>query len=167
MKEQISDTERKIIAALQKGLPQSRTPYKDVAEQIGISTNELLDTLRQWKQQGKLRRIGAIVNHFKVGLGGGAMVVWQVMPEDTEKIGKILADFKEVSHAYERKVNKLWPYSLYTMVHTQSSEEVEDLVQRMSRACGVSEYRILRTEKELKKVPPTYFAHDEAEDPEE
>jgi len=27
----------------------------------------------------------------------------------------------------------------------------------MSQACGVSDYRILKTVRELKKVPPTYL----------
>jgi hypothetical protein len=37
----------------------------------------------------------------------------------------------------------------------------------MSRACGVSKYRVLATEKELKKVPPTYITELETEDAKE
>jgi len=110
-----------------------------------------------WKEQGKIRRIGAIVNHFKVGLGGAAMVVWQVEPEQSEQVGSILADFEEVSHAYERRTYENWPYNIYTMVHGKSIEDVQQAVRRMSQACGISNFRILITEKELKKVPPTYI----------
>ena len=35
--------------------------------------------------------------------------------------------------------------------------QVEQIVKNMSKACGVSDYRILTTKKELKKVPPTYI----------
>jgi hypothetical protein len=42
------------------------------------------------------------------------------------------------------------------MVHGTDIEAVEQTVERMSQACGVSDYRILHTERELKKVPPTY-----------
>ena len=157
MKNQISDIEQKILAAIQHGLPESQNPFKDMAEKIGIDTEQLLDVLRNWKQQGRIRRIGAVVNHFKVGLGSGAMVVWQVEPERTEKVGKVLAEFEEVSHAYERRTDENWPYSLYTMVHGKSDEDVRQTVRRMSQACGISNYRILVTEKELKKVPPTYI----------
>ena len=157
MKNQISDIEQKILAAIQHGFPKSQNPFKDMAEKIGIDTGQLLAVLKDWKKQGKIRRIGAIVNHFKVGLGGGAMVVWQVEPTRTEEVGKILAEFEEVSHAYERSTYENWPYSLYTMVHGKSEEDVQQIVQRMSQLCGVSNYRILVTEKELKKVPPTYI----------
>ncbi len=167
MKNEISDIEQKVLAVLQHGLPESQSPFKDMAEKIGIDTEQLLAVLKNWKQQGKIRRIGAIVNHFKVGLGGGAMVVWQVEPARTEKVGKVLAGFEEVSHAYERRTYENWPYSLYTMVHGKTEEDVQQIVQRMSQTCGVSNYRILVTEKELKKVPPTYITQLDSQSVEE
>ncbi len=162
MKEHISSIERRILAVLQEGLPSSQTPYKDMAQWIGIEVSELLAVLEDWKKQGRLRRIGAIVNHFKVGLGAGAMVVWQAEPERIVEIGQVLAGFKEVSHAYERQTRENWPYNLYTMVHGRSSEEVQQVIKRMSQACGVSNYRILVTEKELKKVAPTYIMESDS-----
>ena len=153
----MSDIERRIVAVLQKGLPTSQTPYEDTARQIGIDTDQLLSILNDWKKQGRLRRIGAIVNHFKVGFDAGAMVVWQVEADRIVEVGSALAGFKEVSHAYERQSYENWPYNLYTMVHGRSAEEVRGVVERMSRTCGVSSYRILVTEKELKKVAPTYI----------
>ena len=157
MKDQLSDIEQKILQVIQHGLPQSKDPFGDIAEKIGIETDQLLEILKNWKDQGKIRRIGAIVNHFKVGLGGGAMVVWQVEQDQAEQVGKILADFEEVSHAYERHRNENWPYNIYTMVHGKSDKDVQQIVHRMSQACGISNFRILVTQKELKKVPPTYI----------
>ena len=163
MKNQISDIERRILAVLQGGFPRSQTPYQDMAELVGIDTKRLLAILEDWKREGKLRRIGSIVDHFKVGISGGAMVAWRVKPERVEQVGTKLADFKEVTHAYERKIAENWPYNLYTMVHGADIQEVEQTVKRMSRACKVSDYRILATQKELKKVPPTYIAGSSAD----
>ena len=157
MKYQLSDIERKVLAVLQEGFPRSESPYKDMAKKAGIDTKQLLSVLEDWKRQGKLRRIGAILDHFKLGLSGGAMVVWQVEEERVEEVGEKLGGFREVSHAYERNRVENWPYNVYTMVHGANFEEVEKTVARMSQACGLSNYRILVTEKELKKVPPTYI----------
>jgi DNA-binding Lrp family transcriptional regulator len=85
------------------------------------------------------------------------MVVWQVDEACVEEVGEKLAGFREVSHAYERNRVENWPYNVYTMVHGANFEEVEKTVARMSQACGVYNYRILVTEKELKKVPPRYI----------
>lgn len=134
-----------------------------MAKLIGINTKELLAILENWKREGKLRRIGSIVDHFKVGLSGGAMVAWQVEPERIEQVGTKLAGFAEVSHAYERITAQNWPYNLYTMVHGTDIQKVEQTVKRMSQTAEVSDYRILTTEKELKKVPPTYITEFSAD----
>ena len=160
MSDKISDIERKVLAVIQNGMPISMTPYKDMAESAGIDTEQLLAILTDWQKDGKIRRIGAIVNHFKVGFGAGAMVVWIVAEDRIEEVGQLLARFDEVTHAYERPASGEWPYSLYTMVHGESEDKVEQIVARMSRACGVSDYRILKTEKELKKVPPKYICEE-------
>ncbi|NIA17451.1 MAG: Lrp/AsnC family transcriptional regulator [Planctomycetes bacterium] len=162
MKKLPTGTERRILAVLQGGLPKSQTPYRDMAQRIGIEVSELLAVLKDWKKHGKLRRIGAIVNHFKAGLGAGAMVVWQAESERIVEVGQVFTGFEEVSHAYERQSSENWPYNLYTMVHGRSAEDVQRVVKRMSQACGISNFRVLVTEKELKKVPPTYIIESDS-----
>ena len=157
MKKTLSEIERRVLSAIQGGFPRSQTPYQDMAEQAGIGAEQFLSVLKNWKREGKLRRIGSIVDHFKVGLSGGAMVVWRVEPDRVEQVGAILAGFREVSHAYERHKDGNWPYNLYTMVHGADDRQIEKIVEQMSQTCGVTDYRVLTTIKELKKVPPTYI----------
>ncbi len=156
MAKSITDIERRILAALQDGLPRSRTPYGDLAREIGISVDELFTVLEHWKRDGTIRRIGAIVDHFQIGLGDGAMVVWKVEPQRVAEVGALLAGFQEVSHAYERQTTPDWAYNVYTMVHGSTREEVQRTVERMSEAVGISDYQVLSTQKELKKIPPRY-----------
>ena len=157
MKNTLNDTDRKILAAIQHGIPNSLTPYKDLADEIGMTADSLLEILRNWQETRKIRRLGAIVNHFKLGRGTGAMVVWDVPEEDIEKIGELFASFPDVSHAYQRPTSKAWPYSLYTMVHASSVEELESTLKKMSDSSGVTNFLALKTVRELKKVPPTYI----------
>jgi DNA-binding Lrp family transcriptional regulator len=152
----VGDIERRILAALQGGLPRTRTPYIDLAREVGISIEELFAVLERWQQDGTLRRVGAIVNHFRVGLAEGAMVVWKVEPGRVAQVGAQLAGFAEVSHAYERSTAPGWEYNVYTMVHGATPEEVRRTVERMSTAVGISEYQVLATREELKKAPPRY-----------
>lgn len=156
MEKRLSDLEHKVLSVVQRGLPFSETPYRDMAEEAGVRVEELLGVLRCWAADGKLRRVGAVVSHFKVGMGAGAMVAWLVEAERVEEVGTVLAGFAEVSHAYERCSEPQWPYNVYTMVHGESDEQVQEAVGRMSEAAGVGDYRVLVTERELKKVAPTY-----------
>ncbi|MCX5645140.1 MAG: Lrp/AsnC family transcriptional regulator [Phycisphaerae bacterium] len=144
------------MAALQDGLPRSRTPYGDLARRIGISPEELLAVLDHWRRDGTIRRIGAVVNHFRIGLADGAMVVWKVEPERVADVGAVFAGYEEVSHAYERETAPGWEYNVYTMVHGATPEAVRRTVARMSVSAGVSEYLVLSTRQELKKIAPRY-----------
>ena len=158
--DQVSDWETKILAVLQEGFPDSQTPFRDIAQRVGIDVDELLCILQRWKQEGKIRRVGAIVNHAKVGFGAGALVAWQVEPERVGEVGRILAGFGQVSHAYERETpaRRGWAYNVYSMVHAANDDELVDTIERMSKTCGISSYRVLITERELKKAPPRYVA---------
>ncbi len=153
----LSNLENRILAVLQKGLPLTLTPYRDMAGEIGIEPEQLLEVLRRWDADGRLRRIGAVVSHVKVGLSAGSMVVWQVEPDRVEEVGRNLASFSQVSHAYQRPTSPSWRFNLYTMVHGTDSDEVDRTVHEMSKACGVKKYCQLHTKRELKKVPPTYI----------
>jgi DNA-binding Lrp family transcriptional regulator len=152
-----SSIEERILAAIQRGIPRVLRPYEAIAKEAGIDVDQLLSILREWKASGKLRRIGAVVNHFKAGLGVGAMVVWRVETDQIEKVGSIFASFPQVSHAYERETSENWTYNVYTMVHAADTEQLRRTVESMSEAAGAADFQMLLTEKELKKVPPTYI----------
>jgi siroheme decarboxylase len=157
IKTMLTNLERKILDAIQSGLPMSPWPYEELSKTIGIPANQVLDTLRQWKAEGKIRRLGAIMNHFQMGHGVGAMMVWKVPENRIDSIGELFASFPAVSHAYLRPVAEQWPYNLYTMVHARDDRELEGTIEAMSRQSGITEFRALKTIRELKKVPPTYI----------
>lgn len=152
----LSDLEKKILSAIQYGMPISLSPYQDLADKIGITIDQLLEVLRNWKADKRIRRLGAIVNHFQMGHGVGAMVVWNVPDRKVQQVGELFASFPKVSHAYQRPSKKQWCYNLYTMVHATSNEELQETIRSMSHKSGVADFRELKTVKELKKVPPTY-----------
>jgi DNA-binding Lrp family transcriptional regulator len=129
-----------------------------MARAAAVSTEELLRVLTRWRKQGKLRRIGAVVNHLRVGLGAGALVLWPVPPRRIRQVGRTLAAFEQVSHAYQRKTADDWPYSVYTMVHGASFEQLQQTIEQMSRACGIAQYRVLITLKEFKKTSAIYIS---------
>jgi len=152
----LNEVEGRVLAVLQDGLPRSQTPFCEMARAVGISTDDLLAVLERWLRDGTIRRLGAVVDHFRVGWRDGAMVVWKIPADRVADVGALLAGFKEVSHAYERETAPGWDYNLYTMVHETTAQAIRRTVERMSRAVGVTDYLILSTLRELKKTPPRY-----------
>lgn len=68
------------------------------------------------------------------------MCVWNVPDEKIEIVGNIMAEFPEVTHCYERPRYPDWPYNLFTMVHSYTPEECEEVAVRISEATGIKDY---------------------------
>ncbi|MFZ5644022.1 MAG: Lrp/AsnC family transcriptional regulator [Bacillota bacterium] len=153
----VSDQEKKIIRALQEGIPLVSRPYKVIAEKIGVSEESLIVKINEMKERGLIRRIGAAVRHQDLGYSANAMVVWNVPPDSVQKTGELFSGFPEVSHCYERSITENWKYNMFTMVHGKSVEECNQTAKTMSKASGLNDYMVLFSTEELKKDSMKYF----------
>jgi len=153
-----SETERAILRIVQRDLPDSLTPYADIAKETGTDEKTVLDFLRRLKDEGAIRRFGASVKHQKAGFTHNAMVAWKIAPEHVEEAGKAAAANENVSHCYYRpSPAEDWPYTLYTMVHGRSEAECSSVVAALSALPHMDEHAALSSLKELKKISMTYF----------
>ncbi|MEF3696338.1 siroheme decarboxylase subunit beta [Desulfolutivibrio sp.] len=156
-KPQFSETERRILRMAQADLPDSATPYADMAASAGATEAEVQGLLARLKESGAIRRFGATLRHQKAGYGANAMVAWYVDDDDMARVGKYMSSRREISHCYHR-INCLdWPYNLYTMVHASSPEECRRIVEDLVRESGIDDYAMLLSRKELKKTSMEYF----------
>ncbi len=126
--------DRSIITATQAGLPLSKLPYHDVAEQLGISLELLLERIQYMQDSGIIRRIGVIPNHYKLGYKANGMSVWNVADELVNELGEKIGQLDFVSHCYQRpRFLPEWPYNLFAMVHGMSRDEVMQKVDIIAR----------------------------------
>lgn len=159
-----TDPEKAALAILQRDLPDSATPFADVAAQTGLTENEVLALVRRLKDDGVIRRFGATLRHQKAGYGHNAMVAWYVEDgRDLDEIGAIFTARPEISHCYVRRSCMDWPYNFYTMIHGKSPGDCLRVVQELVEATGVPQYDILESVKELKKTSMVYFAKDDGD----
>lgn len=152
----MNEIQVKIIKALQNGLPLSPEPFREIAEEIGIPQSELLAQLKAWKDEGIIRRFGAILRHQKAGYTVNAMAVWNV-PNNIEGFAEIATKLKSVSHCYQRPRFSDFKYNMYTMIHGRSRQDCEDAATEISTSTGITDYRLLYTTAEYKKSSPVYF----------
>ncbi len=144
--------EKEILKKIPSDFPLVERPYGIIAENAGMEEKDLIGILRQMREDGKLRRIAAILNHRKVSYLYNGMVVWKVKEEEVEEKGKIMASYPEVSHCYEREKSGFWDYNLYTMIHTKNEREFFEKVKEISEKTGIKEYRVFLSKREFKKT---------------
>ena len=147
----MDETDEKLIRLIQDGIDFSHAPFAACATELGISEDEVVDRLQKLTAQKKIRRFGASIGHIALGFTANGMGVWRVPKEKTEEIGKKMASFDEVSHCYERPSSADWPYTMYTMIHGRSAEECYTAAEKISKAVGISDYKLVFSARELKK----------------
>lgn len=153
----VDELDKKIISFIQGDLPLDKRPFALVAEKAGISEEEYIERIQNLKKSGIIRRFGATLRHQEAGFSSNAMIAWLVPDDRIDEVGEILAQFKEVTHCYQRNPQSDWRYNLYTMVHGSSRDECYKMAERMSRSVGIDEYTLLFSEKEFKKTSMQYF----------
>lgn len=152
---ELDPLDRALIAATQDGLPLVAAPYAAIAERIGTSEAEVIARLGRMLETGVIRRIGAVPNHYRLGLGHNGMTVWDVADESVDRLGAMVGALDFVTHCYRRpRALPDWPYNLFAMVHGTSRDEVEAKRVQIRDLLGdaVSASDILYSTRILKKT---------------
>lgn len=147
--------DRSIIAATQAGFPLVPEPYRAIAERAGIDEATVIERLKRLWDDGAIRRIGVVPNHYALGFTANGMSVWDVPDDAVGLIGTKVGALEFVTHCYERPRHlPQWPYNLFAMVHGRSRDEVKAKVDEIARLIGpaVRGHEVLFSTRILKKT---------------
>ena len=130
----------RLIRASQAGLPLVEQPYRQLADSLQLPEHEVLTRLGRMLEQGVIRRIGAVPNHYAIGYRANGMAVFDVADDQVDALGQQLGALDCVSHCYRRPRHlPHWPYNLFAMVHGGSRravrEQQAELLQLLGPAC--------------------------------
>jgi len=133
----LDELDRGIIQATQGGLPLVSEPFGKVAEQTGVDAPTVIRRLSRMIDNGVIRRIGAVPNHYRLGLKSNGMSVWDVDENCIETLGKQIGKLDFVSHCYRRPRHlPMWRYNLFAMVHGHNRDEVERKIGEIADILG-------------------------------
>ncbi|MBN2377311.1 MAG: hypothetical protein JXD22_12985 [Sedimentisphaerales bacterium] len=153
----LSDKQIALVRQLQGDLPITAEPFELISNKIGIAQTEILQQIKQWKAAGVIRRFGAGIRHQLTGFSTNAMVVFSLPEERIDAAGKLLANYQQVSHCYQRPSAPGWPYNLFAMTHCRNPQQLQNLVQQMVRQIEPEQYDVLLSTTEYKKTNVKFF----------
>jgi DNA-binding Lrp family transcriptional regulator len=148
-------TDRRLIRATQAGLPLCRDPYRALAGQLGLEAEDVMARLAGMLARGIIRRIGAVPNHYRLGVTANGMSVWDVDDAEIERLGPEVGALPFVTHCYRRPRHRpLWPYNLFAMVHGRNRDEVTEKVATIAGVLGSAAraHDVLYSTRILKKT---------------
>jgi len=128
----LTPAERDLVVEIQGGLPLSATPYADVADAIGADTEWVVETIKRFEREGKVRRVGAVPNHYALGYSENGMTVWDVPDEVVDEVGPEVAALDFVTHCYRRPRHEgVWPYNFFAMTHGRDEAESQRRIEEV------------------------------------
>lgn len=148
-------TDRAIIVATQQGLPLVPRPYHAIAERLNLDAEEVMARMQRMQDNGVIRRIGVVPNHYAIGYRANGMTVWDVPDEIVDELGELVGKLEFVTHCYRRPRHlPEWPYNLFAMVHGKNRDEVTEQIAQIKALIGehVRSHDVLFSTRILKKT---------------
>lgn len=93
--------DKKILNIIQKDFPVVEEPFKAVADKVGISEEEVLKRIKSLKEEGIIRRIGAVFDSKKMGYAS-TLCAAKVPKEKLKKFVAVVSSYAGVTHNYRR-----------------------------------------------------------------
>lgn len=152
MSERESSQIRSDMAVLQQPLSFTEEPFAPYASQLGISQEAVLELLKNYIENGTVRRVAGILKHNRAGFTTNAMVAMEVALEDCDDTGARLAKFPFITHCYRRTSYSDWPYTMYAMVHAKSTEAFNGYLEEIRETVECGSMVVLHSLKEYKKT---------------
>ncbi len=131
---ELDDLDRAILNRIQSDFPLTSRPYMSIADEVGISEDDILKRLARLKEKGIIRRIGG--NFVPNRLGFVSTLCAAKVPEDMiESFAKIVNRYPGVTHNYLRD-NK---YNIWFTFIAPSMEVIEANLENISKETGISD----------------------------
>jgi DNA-binding Lrp family transcriptional regulator len=147
-------TDCALLRELENGLPLASEPFEELGNRLHISGTEVMKRLRLLQADGIIRKITVRINQRQIGITANALVAWRIPDEGNPEMYARFASFPGVSHCYVRRpMPGKWEYTLYTVHHGRSRERVLAEVSTLAQDTGISDYVVLFSTEEFKRVP--------------
>jgi DNA-binding Lrp family transcriptional regulator len=150
-----SAEKQRLIRVIQDGIPIESHPFRTIARRAERTEPRVLELCREMLSEGIIKRLGCVPNHYKLGVKGNAMTVFDVPDNVIDEVGQRLGRRDEVTHCYERPRHEpVWPYNLFAMVHAPTREKARRRVKEVLNEESLTSlpHEILFSSRLLKKT---------------
>ena len=119
--------DKQICDRLQKGLSLCRRPFSDIAEELGVSEDEILSRVNKLLEAGVIRRLSAMINYRSLGRAS-TLVAAAVDDDRIEEVAGVISGLENVSHNYQRDHF----YNLWFTLQGQDQADIDGQLKKLS-----------------------------------
>ena len=126
----LDETDKKILATIQTGIPIVPNPFFVLGEDLGLSEEDVIRRLKKLKWDGALRRIGATLNKSELGKEG-TLVAMKVPDAKIDSVAEVINSYEEVTHNYVRSsVDGKVDFNLWFTI-TGTKERILEVIEEI------------------------------------
>jgi len=130
----VDDVDKKLLNTVQRHFPVDPSPFKAIGREVGLSEGEVLKRLNRLKEEGIIRRIGAVLDPRQ--LGWISTLCAARVPDGAIKgFVAVVNGFPGVTHNYERRAY----YNIWFTLSASSGEEIGAVLDEISEKTGINE----------------------------
>jgi DNA-binding Lrp family transcriptional regulator len=145
----LSEIDRKILHRLQTNLPLTHRPFLDLAKELALDEDLIIEKIKSMIENKYVRRIAPIINTQAVG-NSATLAAMQVSEDKIEEVSQIINGYSGVSHNYLRKGrNRDIPLNIWFTMSAPSKEQLDDNIKEIEERTGLK-VRMLPTTKKFK-----------------
>lgn len=132
---------RRLVMALQEGLPFFIRPFSVLASRVGCEEVEVIERIRDWCAEGIIKRFGVVVRRRLTDRSVSALLVFDVPDEDVRTIGALLAREPGVALVQQReRALPEWPFNLFCTVSGESRSVLAGRIDEIARLPSLSSF---------------------------
>ena len=153
--EGLDTVDGKVLERVQNNFPVCERPFEQLADEIGISEDELLERLKSLSESGVIRRFGAVFDSRKLGYVSTLVGVRIPDPNDIPIVAAEVSKYLEVTHNYQRADR----FNLWFTLIAASQQRIETIIGRIGGMPQVAEIHDLPAER-LYKIKVNFKARE-------
>lgn len=123
--------DKRILNLIQKGLPLDENPFHDLAAQLEIEPEQLVERVEKLKTAGFIRRIGGVFNTNQMGYRSTLIAV-EVPSDQIRAVSQVLNKYPQITHNYLRN-NRL---NIWFTLSTKSEAQKEQILNEITDSFG-------------------------------
>lgn len=131
-------TDRRILNALQGSLRIAERPFAPIADEVGVTEEEVLRRAQAMRDAGVLRHLSPIFDVFRIGYRS-ALIAFAVEPARLEPAAAVVSAHPGVSHNYAREHR----FNLWAVLALPRERDFEATVAELARRAGAATYHVL------------------------
>ena len=137
--------DRKILNIIQKGFPLDERPFRTLGVLVDIDENDALKRVRRLKEEGIIRRIGAVFD--TTGLGFTSTLCAAKVPADRlEQFVHVVNSYRGVTHNYLRD----YDYNVWFTFIAPTEQEIETSLSDIAKETGIRDIISMPVKRRVK-----------------